>query len=211
MSNAARAAPHGIVDPHFHFLDPEHNPAQHATLLKAHPDLTGYLPEDYQSDFASLNVVKSVHMEVIPDDFVYEVKWVAGLATSRAPWVKAIVAAADPSSPDFAATLDAAAAAAPGMLRGIRWILNYDGELQAGETPTVERATWPRTAKHFLAPPVDATFEANFALLAERGLSFDLQANPHQHKDCAAFLAHHPGAPRRGDRATILRCHIMCI
>ena len=42
----------------------ENNPGQHATLLKAHPDLTGYLPENYGQDFANLNVIKSVHMEV---------------------------------------------------------------------------------------------------------------------------------------------------
>ena len=47
---AAGGGSHTMVDPHFHFLDPEGNPAQHATLLKAHPDLTGYLPEAYQSD-----------------------------------------------------------------------------------------------------------------------------------------------------------------
>eukprot|EP01051_Picozoa_sp_SAG22_P008249 SAG22_NODE_617_length_8527_cov_70.297342_6_plen_301_part_00 len=177
---AMAAAPDGIVDPHFHFLDPENNPAQHATLLKAHPDLAGYLPDAYKSDFASLNVAKSVHMEVrctpqilrstlpslptfdysctdprlpldtpppaqvIPDDFVYEVKWVSELAATKAPWVKAIVAAADPASPEFVATLDAAKAAAPDMLRGIRWILNYDGELQvrASAGPAAWRAPY---------------------------------------------------------------------
>ena len=55
------------------------------------------------------------------------------------PQVQGIVAAADPSSDSFVATLDAAAAAAPeGMLKGIRWILNYDGELQVQE-PTPNR------------------------------------------------------------------------
>eukprot|EP01051_Picozoa_sp_SAG22_P008250 SAG22_NODE_617_length_8527_cov_70.297342_7_plen_104_part_00 len=41
----------------------------------------------------------------------------------------------------------------------------------------MERATWPRTAKHFLQPPVDPGWESNFALLADRGLSFDLQVS----------------------------------
>ena len=113
------------VDPHFHFLDPVKNPEQHATLLSAHPDLTPYLPEDYKADFKNLNVVKSVHMEVIPDDFVREVEWVQSLKTAgRCPWVHGIVAAADPSADNFPDVL-AACAKQTDMLKGIRWILNY--------------------------------------------------------------------------------------
>ena len=118
------AAPEWI-DPHFHFLDPVKNPEQHATLLSAHPDLTPYLPEDYQGDFANLNVVKSVHMEVIPDDFVREVEWVQSMKSAgRCPWVQGIVAAADPSAENFAEILTACAKETD-MLKGIRWILNY--------------------------------------------------------------------------------------
>lgn len=194
------------VDPHFHFLDPEKNPEQHATLLSAHPDLTPYLPEDYARDFAKLNVAKSVHMEVIPDDFVREVEWVQSMkAAGRCPQVGGIVCAADPSAADFADVLTACAAASD-MLKGIRWILNYDGPVQPGETPTVERATWPRTVKDFLSP-TDPTFASNFPLLAERGLSFDLQCNPHQLVDAAAFLAGHPGVPIVLDHIGSLRLH----
>ena len=169
---AADAPP--MIDPHFHFLDPVQNPEQHvrgtppssvqpgpapaddvraqATLLSAHPDLTPYLPEDYKKDFANLNVAQSVHMEVIPDNFVQEVEWVQSMkAAGRCPWVArpnatlspraahppppppaergcargqgGIVAAADPSQPDFGEVLTRCAAATD-MLKGIRWILN---------------------------------------------------------------------------------------
>ncbi|MFB1010100.1 MAG: amidohydrolase family protein, partial [Thiopseudomonas sp.] len=195
VQTEAFAGPHpaGLAGTHIHFLDPVSNPEQHATLLKAHPDLAAYLPEDYKRDYANLSVAKSVHMEVIPDDFVREVGWVQGLAQSRAPWVKGIVAAADPSAADFEEVL-LKCVAASGMLKGIRWILNWEGELQPGETPTVERATWPRTTKDFLEP-LDPTFAANFPLLAKHGLSFDLQCNPAQLPAAAAFFAQHPQIP----------------
>ena len=106
-----------MIDPHFHFLDPVQNPEQHvrgtppssvqpsrpltaraqATLLSAHPDLTPYLPEDYKKDFANLNVAQSVHMEVIPDNFVQEVEWVQSMkAAGRCPWVARPNAALSP-------------------------------------------------------------------------------------------------------------------
>ena len=192
-SSSGQPPPPPMVDPHFHFLDPVNNPDQHATLLKAHPDLTAYLPEDYARDFGRLNVVKSVHMEVIPDDFVLEVEWVAGMQKSRAPWVQGIVAAADPSQQNFEQVLQKCAAASE-LLKGIRWILNWDGALQPGETPTVERATWPRTTQNFL-DPVDPTFASNYPLLAKYGLSFDLQCNPAQLSAAASFFAQHPQIP----------------
>ncbi len=81
-----------------------------------------------------------------------------------------------------------------------------DGPLQPGETPTVERATWPRTVKNFLSP-VDATFAKNFPLLAEHNLSFDLQCNPSQLADAAAFLSLHPNVPVVLDHIGSLRLH----
>ena len=90
-------------------------------------------------------------MEVIPDNFVQEVEWVQSMkAAGRCPWVArpnaalspraarlphppaergcargqgGIVAAADPSQPDFGEVLTRCAAATD-MLKGIRWILN---------------------------------------------------------------------------------------
>jgi predicted TIM-barrel fold metal-dependent hydrolase len=135
------------VDPHFHFLDPVQNPEQHATLLSAHPDLTPYLPEDYQRDFANLKVAKSVHMEVIPDDFAREVEWVQSMKDAgRCPWVGGIVAAADPSAENFAEVL-AACAKQTNMLKGIRWILNY---VRAALCRLLARGSWASEPLHWL-------------------------------------------------------------
>ena len=55
--------------------------------------------------------------------------------------------------------------------------------------------------------PLDETFAANFPLLEQHGLSFDLQCNPHQLADAAAFLAKHPGIPVVLDHIGSLRLH----
>lgn len=83
---------------------------------------------------------------------------------------------------------------------------SQDGPLQPGETPTVERATWPRTVKDFLSP-LDPTFAKNFPLLAEHGLSFDLQCNPSQLAAAASFLSNHPSIPVVLDHIGSLRLH----
>ena len=70
----------------------------------------------------------------------------------------------------------------------------------------MERATWPRTVKNFLSP-VDETFAKNFPLLAEHGLSFDLQCNPSQLLDAAAFLSKHPSIAVVLDHIGSLRLH----
>ena len=182
-----------MIDPHFHFLDPVANPDQHATIVNANFGLNPYLPEDYIQDFDGLDVEKMVHMEILPDDFVEEVRWIHEMFTSgRCPLLGGIVAAADPSEPDFENVLQCCAAESS-LLKGIRWILNWDGELQPGETPTVDRATWPRSRKaNYFADPM---FAANYPLLEKYGLSFDLQCNPPQLTTAANFLAQFPNIP----------------
>ena len=72
------------------------------------------------------------------------------------------------------------------MLKGIRWILNWDGELKPGETATIDRATWPRVKKSNYF--IDPIFSSNFHLLEKYELLFDLQCNPTQLKDAAKFI-----------------------
>uniref|UniRef100_A0A7S2E0J5 Amidohydrolase-related domain-containing protein n=1 Tax=Octactis speculum TaxID=3111310 RepID=A0A7S2E0J5_9STRA len=214
-----------MIDPHFHFLDPITYPEQHATLIRAHPDLEPFLPQDYAEAMAAAaagcgrRLAASVHLEVIPEDGVREVAWVQSLVDGgsgggsggggghssnyKSP-VRGIVATADPSTPEFPQELDRCLAASP-LVRGVRWILNYDGPLLQGETPTVDRATWPRTRSNFLMPPVDPNLGQSFRALAARRLSFDLQCNPHQLAHAAAFLAEHPGVPVCLDHVGSLR------
>lgn len=171
-----------IVDPHHHFIDVVANPELHTVLQSAlrenaapgvSAELPHFTPEDYAQQFqlSGVNVTKSVYMEVIADDYVEEVKTVQALiAAGRAPWVKGIVGCANPAEPDFAATLDALAAAANGKLKGIRWILNWP-DFPTGGPP------WNRPGKDDLSDPL---FARGFALLAARDLRFDLQCNSSQ-------------------------------
>jgi predicted TIM-barrel fold metal-dependent hydrolase len=75
-------------------------------------------------------------------------------------------------------------AAIPNVV-GIRMIQNYHAT-----DPTL---TWPQVERgDYWSDP--AFFRA-FELMLELGLSFDLQLNPHQMLDAAAFFAHFPGVP----------------
>lgn len=80
------------------------------------------------------------------------------------------------------ATADAPAAlarqAAAGCV-GVRHILNHE-------------PSWPNVREDLLA---SAAFRANYARLADRGLSFDAQLNPHQMAAFAELAAAHPGVP----------------
>ena len=60
----------------------------------------------------------------------------------------------------------------------IRWVLNHEPSW-----PQVHRGDYVTT---------DPEFKKGFAKLHEHGLNFDLQTNPHQLKDTAAFLAGFP-------------------
>ncbi len=59
----------------------------------------------------------------------------------RCPFLGGIVAVADPSEHEFEDILQQCLDA-NSLLKGIRWILNWDGELKPGEAATIDRATW---------------------------------------------------------------------
>merc|ERR1712039_757578 len=77
---------------------------------------------------------------------------------------------------------------APGLLRGIRWVLNHE-------------PNWPQTYRGDYW--TDPQFIAGYKKLEEHGLTFDLQLNPHQLKDAAAFFKQYPGVP-------VVLDHIAC-
>merc|ERR1711893_198095 len=76
-----------------------------------------------------------------------------------------------------------------GLLRGIRWVLNHE-------------PNWPQVHRgdYF----TDPQFRAGYQKLQEHGLSFDLQCNPHQLKDAAAFMKDFPAVP-------VVLNHIGCL
>ena len=159
--------------------------------------LCTYLSRDYLASAAPLPLRSAVHVETVvgqdgsfPIDSVAESRFVAAQAKElAAAGVRVgIVPFVALAAPDAAAALDAHAAALGSAFKGVRMILNHDAQDAS--------LTWPQVPHgDFLAPPgtpaADA-FAAGFALLAPRGLSFDLHANPAQLAGAAAFLARAP-------------------
>jgi len=179
-----------IVDSHHHFFDP---PANAFNAFLGSLGAPTYLPEEYTADAAGLPITKTVHVEAMCDDAIGEAKWVECLANAGRCTVAAIVAGPNLAAPDIAAQLDALQAECP-RLRGIRYIIDYDGPFD-GTT----NATHPNMKRHgdgidYLRDPTHlAAFEQGFAMLATRGLSFDLQCAPGQLPAAAELCARHPG------------------
>ena len=97
---------------------------------------------DYVKDKGSLNIVKSVHVEALPDDGVAEAAWVASLIEAgRAPTVKAIVGKVDLAAPDAAQKLEALVKTSD-LVKGVRYIIDYDGPW--GE----DNGTHPEVSRH---------------------------------------------------------------
>lgn len=196
-----------FVDCHHHFLNPLHNPFQ-SFLGKLVQDT--YLTQHYDRDVVQplqhvgVKVVGSVHVECMPDDGVAEAAWVAGMAPATT--VKAIVASCDLSQPldKVDAQLRQLTTTVP-QVRGIRWILDYDGApWQAGDPMNATHVATTRHSTHgdYLRMTFDngathvlPAFVAGFALLAKYNLSFDLQCAPSQLAAAATLMARHPDVP----------------
>ena len=180
--------PKRIVDPHHHFLAPSE--AFHATLGGF--GVPAYTAEQYKADTGSLPIEKSVHVEALADDGAGEAAFVDALASSGACVVAGIVANCHLYKPDAAAVLDAIKAASP-RVRGIRLILDYDGPFD-GTCPT-HVACKDHNTDFLRDPTAGPEFEKGFALLAEKGLSFDLQCCPAQMDAAYALCSKHPSVP----------------
>jgi len=180
--------PRRIVDCHHHFLAPDE--PFHATLGAL--GAPAYTAEQYAADSAGLPIEKTVHIEALADDGAGEAAYVDALASRGACKVAAIVANCDLSAPDAAAALDKIQAASA-RVRGIRYILDYDGPFD-GECPT-HVACKAHATDYLRDASAAAAFERGFALLAARGLSFDLQLCPAQMEAAAAMISRHPGVP----------------
>ena len=162
------------VDAHHHLWDPE---------LYSYPLLARsgsassnrYLYADFMADAADQNLVKSVHLqgEIAREHTVDETEWLQGIANEHG-FPHAIVAYAALEDPDLDATLEAHARAR--NFRGIRQILNPD-QVRRADLLT------------------DTAWRAGYARLAERGLSFDLQADPEQMADAAQVARSSPDVP----------------
>jgi predicted TIM-barrel fold metal-dependent hydrolase len=171
-----------IVDAHQHFWDLERNylpwlcdePMVPFRYGDYSPIRRTYLPPDYRRDTAGHQVVKTVHVEAEwdPADPVGETRWLQTIAAEHGV-PSAIVAQARLDREGIAEVL-AQQAAFP-LVRGIRY--------------KPKAATDPRAARRGEPGSMDdPRWREGYALLADHGLSYDLQT-PWWHLDAALDLA----------------------
>ncbi len=120
---------------------------------------------DYRSDFAGLDIIKSVHVQAEHDtrDPVAETNWLQAQADTHG-FPHAIVGFADFSRPDVERTLSEHANFA--NVRGIRQILSHHPD-----------AIYCHADREYLK---DGDWIKRIGLLKSHNLSFDLQIYPHQ-------------------------------
>lgn len=149
------------------------------------PFVHPYLPRDYRADAGDVPVEAVVHIEAEwtpsgPLGLAAETQWVASLPFGvDTPALGAIVGAADPAAPGFAALLDAHLAASPGF-RGIRTRIEFHPD-------TAVRALC--TSPGAVTSPA---FLDGFAALAERGLEFEAWVYSGQLAEVAALAERYP-------------------
>lgn len=171
-----------IVDPHVHFW--EIGQGNQPWLTNPTPNLLGdyrpmakdYGPAELRADAAGLALAGAVHIEADAVDPVAETRWLAA-ATADDALPSAIVIGGDLSRPDALDTL-AAQIACSDRVRGMRQILNVHAD-----------PLYDYVGRHFMG---EGQWQANFAALAELGLSFDLQIYPEQMPRASTLAAAHP-------------------
>lgn len=186
-----------VCDPHFHLWNIHERPNPNlGAAVEEH--LPVYLAPDYLGDMARLpeplELASSVHVETVVGqapggaviDAVGETSFVCAQMkpTDHPIGIVGYVHLAHDVE-QTAKVLDQHEAAAGGRFRGVRMILNHHTD-----NPDL---TWPQVERgDFLLDPV---FSESIALMGERGLSFDLQCNPHQLRDAATTFGAHPSTP----------------
>jgi predicted TIM-barrel fold metal-dependent hydrolase len=196
-----------IVDAHHHLWDLDKlrypwllDPATEQIFGGFDTIRRDYRLSDYRADVASRAVVKSVHIQADTDraDSLAETRWLQSLADDERNqgFPHAIIAYADLCAADIEDVL--ATQCTYANVRGIRQILNYHSD---------PKLTY--TEADLLKEPC---FERGFALLADFGLSFDLQCYYPQMTRAAELAARYPdipiilnhaGMPAERDRAAL--------
>lgn len=200
-----------VVDAHVHQWDPLTTPRDFSLLAKlfryapmsidvaarlaprrdrefvGDPDIyvRPYLPADYRADLGAVPVEALVHVEVewagkAPAAKADETRWVASLPFGvDTPALGAIVGSGDPAAEGFAALIDAHQSASS-LFRGIRTMVAHHPDPSVRSFCPVPGAL---TTKAFLD---------GFAVLAERGLSFDAWVYSHQLPEVTALAQRYP-------------------
>lgn len=167
-----------IADPHHHLWDlggTIHYPwlmgQPLSDFVSSHPDLIkNYVLPEYRADAKEFDLVKSVHVEVMPSDPVAETAWLQEQADTPGSdgFPHGIVASADLMADDFTDIVEAHSRHA--NFRGVRQILSWVTE------PYMRDDKW----------------RENFKRLGDLGLSFDMQINPEQMQDAAQLASDFP-------------------
>ena len=170
-----------LWDPHFHIWD-----------ASAGADDAGYGLAGYERDVAAdgfesiggtfVEVMSARHAGVqgqaFADACAAEADWVSRrLGGGRLPYV--MVASAPLEHDGVPALLERLAA--DDRIRGVRQIINHE-------------PSWPRNG-HLGNLLKNEAWRRGYRLLAEHGLRFDLQLNPHQYAAAARLVAAHPRIP----------------
>lgn len=141
---------------------------------------TNYLLDDYKREAAEWNVVGMVHVDAgaDADEALDETDWLQATADVRG-MPNAIVAYAPLQCPNVHTKLFDQARRK--NVRGIRQIVNWHRD--------------PNRSYTSRDLTQDEAWQAGFALLRKRELSFDLQAYPGQFVALATLIARHPETP----------------
>ena len=181
----AMPMPPRVVDAHHHLWDFERGaypwlqgPAQDPDDPSGlGPLQRTYLVPDLLADAGAVPLVASVHVEAAwhPDSQVEETRWLHHVA-HRDGFPHAYVAGVQLEKPDAGDVLDAHLEIVP--IRGVRQMLDWDPRPGATAQPPT-----------LLSDPV---WRRGLRLLAERGLSFELQVLPEQLEQATEIVAAHP-------------------
>lgn len=170
-----------VVDPHVHFWDldavalPWLDPPREVYSGDNRRLPRRYTPDELRAQCGDIEVLKLVNVEANPADALAETRWLQALADAGGE-PRGIVVPIDLARPDAGAQL-AALAQFP-CVRGVRQILNVHADPR-----------YDYVDRHYMH---EAGWRANFARLAEHGLSFDLQIYPAQAATAAALAAAQP-------------------
>ena len=131
----------------------------------------------------------------MPDCGIEEVLWIESLISDgRCSHVSAIVAQCDLSRPqaDTETYLAALLEASPDRLRGVRYILDYNGKYEKGSNNGTHVGCTRHNLDYLRDPTASLRFEDGFKLLSRFNLSFDLQCAPVQLPAAAKICERYP-------------------
>ncbi|WP_110647242.1 amidohydrolase family protein [Salinicola peritrichatus] len=170
-----------VIDAHVHFWEIAQN--NQPWLAHPEPNLLGdyspmakdFGPRELLAGCGDIDILGAVHIEADAVDPLKETRWLSQVV-GHTDLPLALVIGADLSRPDAAETLERQLALSD-RVRGVRQILNVHAD-----------PLYDYVGRHFMQ---ESRWRQNFGLLAQHGLSFDLQLYPSQMAQAARLAAEH--------------------